>query len=322
MSLIEFCVPYEAFPTLPDAVSPSGRSSGLWLDAPGAAGTLVARAGGDPLLRHIGEALIEEGFAVIEGAQDHALIDQAVRDYEAFLDQHAEEASLNRDEAGRQFRLANLHLASAAAMRLAKAPDLMRILDFLFGREAAVHTSLTFQYSTMQQLHRDSPYFHTFPESQFIGVWTALQEIHPDSGPLSYVPGSHRAAIDQWEIYNHYRATATSDDAARWSALGEYQRRIVEVAQAIGPRRNAVLRKGDVAMWHPQLIHGGSPAVDPSLKRHSMVVHCCPADTFVFVDDVFLAHQDAEPPRPYYTYAESLGRRHGDFVRPGFMGSI
>jgi ectoine hydroxylase-related dioxygenase (phytanoyl-CoA dioxygenase family) len=270
----------------------------------------------------VGRELIEVGFSVLPGLQDLALADRARADYYEYLQSHSEKAKMNRDIAGRQFRLTNFHIYSDAAMGLAKNEEVMRLLDLLFGREAAVHTSLTFQYSTMQALHRDGPYFHTFPESLFFGVWTALQDIDPESGPLCYVPGSHRIEIDQWDIYNKELAKGLDPDTAQRSALHIYQSRITQRGEAFAPRAYAVLKKGDVAIWHPQLIHGGSPARKPELQRHSMVAHCCPIDTYVFVDKIFFQHQEVTAPPPYYSFTETLGRKHADFVMPDFMGSI
>jgi phytanoyl-CoA hydroxylase len=303
-------------------VSPNGRKSGLWLDAPNAITQLNDRGRNDMLLQKVGRELIEVGFSVIPGLQDPGLCDQARRDYYDYIREHSDDAAKHRDEVGRQYRLTNFHVASEAAMKIAKNPEIMRVLDFLVDREAAVHTSLTFQYSTMQALHRDSPYFHTFPESLFFGVWTALEDIDADSGPLSYVPGSHRIKIDQWALYNEALAKARKPDAARLAALQSYQSKIITMANRFAPRAYSVLRKGDVAIWHPQLIHGGSPAKRPELTRHSMVVHCCPADTHVYIDDAFFQHQKDTPPRPYYSFVESMGRKHGDFRVPGFMDSI
>ena len=294
----------------------------LWLDWPDAEGQISARAGGDAVLREVARGLIEEGFAILPGMQDPALCDEARADYERYLDDNRDDADKHRDPEGRQFRLANFHLCSDAAMQLAKNPEILRIVDFVFGREAAVYTSLTFQYSTMQALHRDSPYFHTFPAGQFAGVWTALQGIDPKSGPLSYVPGSHRKGFDQQAYYREALERTGDPDQARTEGLRRYQTEVNAYGETVAPRRYAVLAKGDIAIWHPELIHGGSPAEDQRLKRHSMVVHCCPADVFVFADDVFLQHHDPEPPAPYYRYAESYGRKHGDFGRPGFMSAI
>lgn len=298
------------------------HASGLWLDAADALTQLRDRAGNDVLLQRVGRDLIKDGFSIIQGVQEPRDIEQTNRDYDAWLEHNREEAEMNRDPQGRQFRLVNFHVASEASMRLAKNPEVMRVLDFVFGHEAAVHTSLTFQYSTMQQLHRDSPYFHTFPKNLFVGVWSALQDIDPDAGPLSYIPGSHRFEVDQHAYYREALETLGDAEAARGFALTRYQQEITERSEAMGARTYGLLKAGDVAIWHPQLVHGGSYANRPEIKRRSMVVHCSPADTQVFVDDVFVAHQDDAPPAPYYDYVESLGRQHSNFGVPGFMPSI
>ena len=307
-------------PVLP--VGPSGRTSGLWLDAVDALQQLSDRARNDVFLRRIGHDLITAGFTIVSGLQDVTLIAQARKDYDhCTLQTYPEQAGTNRDNAGRQFRLANFHLYSDAAMKLAKNQKIMRLLDFVFGKEAAIHTSLTFQYSTMQELHRDAPYFHTFPESCFVCGRRCRTYIRIP-GPLSYIPGSHRLAIDQWTLYNEALTKTEDRQLARREALHKYQHSISEMGKSFAPREYALLNSGDIAIWHPQLIHGGSTANNAALKRHSMVVHCCPADTFVYVDDVFLMHHEDKPPAPYYEYAQSHGRKHGNFFIPGFMNSI
>jgi hypothetical protein len=295
---------------------------GLWLDEPDAGKQLRGRTEGDPLLERVGADLIDVGFTIIPSVHGVEQVEQARADYYAYLSEHELAATEHRDDSGRQHRLTNFHVYSDAAMRVAKEPEVMRILDFIFDREAAVHTSLTFQYSTMQALHRDAPYFHTFPENLFLGVWTAFEDIHPDSGPLSYVPGSHRFKIDQRALYQEALARSGAPERAHREALSEYQRLVGEKANEIGAREYAVLKRGDVAIWHPQLVHGGSPSRSPELTRHSMVVHCCPADTYVFVDDAFLTRDPDDPPEPYYSYTESMGRKHADWGFAGFMDSI
>jgi hypothetical protein len=89
----------------------------------------------------------------------------------------------------------------------------MSLLDFLFARSAGIYTSLLFEYGSQQPIHRDSPFFHTFPINYFFGVWFALEDIHPDSGPLIYVPGGyrfqvkHRMIFEQLERQNPQQST-------------------------------------------------------------------------------------------------------------------
>ena len=42
------------------------------------------------------------------------------------------------------------------------------------------------------------------------------------------------------------------------------------------------INKGDIIIWHPKLLHGGSNIIDPTLTRYSMVTHNVPINTAVF----------------------------------------
>ena len=74
-------------------------------------------------------------------------------------------------------------------------------------------------------------------------------------------------------------------------------------------------------IWHPQLVHGGSPQKNPNLTRNSMVFHCCPENQAVFQDDVFFSWSEKNPPPPRFQYAESMGRLHGSHGKPNFQNS-
>src|SRR5262249_39522718 len=70
------------------------------------------------------------------------------------------------------------------------------------------------------------------PEGQFVGVWTVLlEDIHPDSGPLSYVQGSHRFRIDQRALYRD-ALSHTRDPAGAPSRSREISPLIIERARS------------------------------------------------------------------------------------------
>ena len=158
----------------------------LWLDEPDALEQLDQRSAGNALYYEAGLNLIKNGWALLPAVQRPEDCEQARKDYAQYIEE-TPEASQNADANARHFRLTNFHLYSEAAMRIGKNPIVMGFLDFIFAKRAAVYTSLTFEYSTEQPLHRDVPYFYTFPEGQFVGAWSPLEDIHPDAGPLSYV---------------------------------------------------------------------------------------------------------------------------------------
>ncbi len=48
-------------------------------------------------------------------------------------------------------------------------------------------------------------------------------------------------------------------------------------------------KKGDILIWHANLIHGGLPVVNPALTRKSMVIH-------YYATDVIKYHEITERP--------------------------
>ncbi|GFE68442.1 phytanoyl-CoA dioxygenase family protein [Chroococcus sp. FPU101] len=71
-------------------------------------------------------------------------------------------------------------------------PPLMETMKSLIGDEMGLHLNLTGWVSTTRDWHQDDYLNPPFVNSWYAAVWMALDDIHPDSGPFEYVPGSHR----------------------------------------------------------------------------------------------------------------------------------
>ena len=288
----------------------------LWLDAPDAAQrTSVARV--PEHMRKAAMDLITKGFTVLRGVQDPAVCQQAIADFGRFCQEHPDQHAASFDEHGRERRLVNFHHYSDAAMQLGTNSDLMELLDFLFAAEASVYTSLTFKYGTQQPVHRDTPHFATWPDGYFFGVWVALEDIDPEAGPLFYYEGGHRFPIDVEGIWKRVCESRPdlSRDEALILALDIYNGYVIDNAPSFGDHRVADMKRGDVAIWHPQLPHGGSPAADPSKSRWSMVFHCAPSEKQVHQHTSFFTHANGEEPAPRYGFTQHYGRnvaRAGD----------
>ncbi len=283
----------------------------LWLDLPDAKAVAQVRAAGDRELLRAANELIDQGFTILPRAAPPELCDAVVADFERYIQENREYADRCKDAAGKYLRLVNFHWWSKNAMALGLQPRLMEALDFVFGLKAGIYTSLYFEVGTQQPIHRDSPFFETFPRNYFVGMWVALEDIDPASGPLMYVPGGHRFSADPHEICRTLRNE--NPGVARGelidSALQTYYGQVIESAKKLGEPVSVPLRKGDVAIWHPQAPHGGSPAIDPSLTRRSIVFHCAPEAIQVYQQDVFFTHDSASPPPPRYGFAEVGGRK-------------
>ncbi|MBA3966717.1 MAG: phytanoyl-CoA dioxygenase family protein, partial [Nitrospirales bacterium] len=241
--------------------SARGEMEALWLDLPDAEQEAVPRGTRyPPHYSRMAREMITEGFTILKGVIEPGLCDAVVNDYQQYLERNKRYADQYIDAKGRHNRLVNFHMSSENAMKIGCHDEIMRALDYLFGYKAGIYTSLTFEYGTEQPIHRDAPFFHTFPVNYFVGAWCALEDINPDAGPLMYVPGGHRFPCDQHAIYKRIRAEnpGQPDDWVVLHALEAYYGEVIARSGAIGATKQAVLQKGDVAIWHPQLPHGGA----------------------------------------------------------------
>jgi ectoine hydroxylase-related dioxygenase (phytanoyl-CoA dioxygenase family) len=145
---------------------------------------------------------------------------------------------------------------------------LVEIASLIFGRQAYPRSTINFLYGSRQELHQDMSVFHVFPGNYLIGVWIALEDIHADSGPLLFSPGSHRH--ERYLKFDNHPQTNL-----RTCALSEYQeyyKYTNKIADKYGIKP-FLAKKGDIFMWHGMLVHGGSPVKNINLTRRSMVIH-------------------------------------------------
>ena len=119
-----------------------------------------------------------------------------------------------------------------------------------------------------QALHQDMAVFHIYPHNYLMGAWIACEDIAPESGPLVFYPGSHRAPF--FPGFTDYPQTnlRTADDPMTRA----YQDYVDGIARRF-ERREFWARKGQVLFWHGMLIHGGAAVARRGVSRKSMLLH-------------------------------------------------
>lgn len=262
------------------------RGSGLWLDQHELIAT-VDPSVTDKEIRGQLQDLIGRGYTHLRGVVSRARCDELIRDFDEYCAAQPE-AERFADQHGNHSRLCNFHMHSDVALSIGLNPRVLAVLDAAFGRRAAICSSLLFEKGSQQPVHRDTLFFHTNPPNQFFGVWTALEDVAPDSGPLAYYVGGHRFHIDARRIAEEYKGQTVG---AMFSA---FVNELHTTCKDGGfPFAYAdFMQKGDVLIWHPQLPHGGSPISRPGATRRSMVFHYMPEGSTVlgieaFFSDVF-----------------------------------
>ena len=281
-----------------------------WIDAPDAIETLRSLDIQEWQYNAL-EDLILRGFTVLKQSASPKICGNVVYDYQRYCAENRAYVDSSLDEIGREKRLVNFHLWSDNELEIATNPRAMSVLDLMFAERACVYTSLTFKFGTQQPIHRDTPHFATWPGNCFCGVWTALEDVRSDAGPLMYIAGGHRFTIDQREIFENVlrdRPDFSLQDQLNL-ALDIYNGRVIDEAPVHGELVVAELQKGDVAIWHPALPHGGAPAQDPFMSRWSVVVHCAPESVQVHQHDRFFMHAGPESPPARYGFTEAFDRK-------------
>lgn len=161
------------------------------------------------------------------------------------------------------------------------------ILSFILGKEVIPFQTINFITGSEQRTHSDSIHMTTYPLGYLIAIWVALEDIGLEQGPLSYYPGSHTMDYVLNEDYDKGGNAIKIGDDKHYSA---YEDKIAEVAKQSGISKQIfTAKKGDVLVWHANLLHGGEPIANPTSTRKSMVLH-------YFAKDVIKYHEISERP--------------------------
>jgi ectoine hydroxylase len=148
--------------------------------------------------------------------------------------------------------------------------QLLKVFEFIFQKRPIPFQTINFIYGSEQKPHSDSIHMTTEPLGYLAAVWIALEDIQEGSGELIYYPSSHKLNYVMSEDYD------TGNNAL---LIGEhnynnYEDKIDQVIKQHNFQpQNFHAKKGDILIWHANLLHGGSPINNPSLTRKSMVAH-------------------------------------------------
>jgi ectoine hydroxylase len=255
-----------------------------WLDRPDALQALEKHPDFkrfDVVLQGKCRQFVQEGFMVLENFYPAAVTNQLNMDVDDLL---------ATGKAGYNFtgrKIFNLwEISPLADGTFFRNPDMLEILSFLMGKKAVPFQSLNFTLGSEQRAHSDSIHMTTEPPGYLLATWAALENIEAGSGPLVYYPGSHRLPFISTDDYPSGKGVFTlGNDSNK-----HYEEKIAEVIAAHQLQPHVFLpKRGDVLIWHANLLHGGSPITRPGATRRSMVCH-------YYAEDVICYHEMSQRP--------------------------
>lgn len=152
---------------------------------------------------------------------------------------------------------------------------LVEVVEHLIGQPCLLHLNLTGWVSTERAWHQDT--YLNPPEvgDAYLAVWIALDTVHPEAGPFEWFPQSHR-----WPVLS--REAVFRELGPEQQADPDWPRQTEELVaplwEAEAARRGVTARRflagrGDVLLWHPRLVHRGSPPLDFGRSRKAVIAH-------------------------------------------------
>lgn len=205
----------------------------------------------------------ENGYAILPNFISEEKADEINQEIERLLDTRTVSWRY-----GNKIMFAIKH--SRLLMSVGLDKKLNSILNLLMVKEVELFQSINFKTASEQRTHSDSIHMSTFPHGNIIAIWIALEDITEKNGALHYYPGSHKLPY----IMNKDFQNNDSKLLLGNKTYSDYEDKIAEVVKESGLKKEVfTAKKGDLFIWHANLLHGGEPLIDKNSTRKSMVFH-------------------------------------------------
>lgn len=159
-------------------------------------------------------------------------------------------------------------------------PKLIDFLSFILNREVLPFQTISFLKGSQQRTHSDSIHMTTEPLGYLLAIWVALEDVTADCGPLHYFPGSQKLPYVLSEDFENKNTSLAIDG----EYYGRYEDHIGRmVAEKKLEKKIFLAKKGDLLVWHANLLHGGEKVTREDSTRKSLVAHYfCKGDVICY----------------------------------------
>jgi len=142
-------------------------------------------------------------------------------------------------------------------------------MEILMGEPGKLMQSMYFEGNPATWAHQDCYYLDSERDGAMIGIWLALEDIHPGGGRFYVYPTSHKIDIRKnggdFDIAFHH---------------DRYKDLVKDIINKFDLKCHApMLKKGDVLFWGSRTIHGSLDTFEPQFSRNSITGHFIPEST-------------------------------------------
>jgi ectoine hydroxylase-related dioxygenase (phytanoyl-CoA dioxygenase family) len=272
---------------LPNAIASEeplfrSRFGGLWIDRRDAHELLAGRLSRGEVTAKEAETLthyIDHGYVIFPKAVGDEVIDAYLELFELSWDEappsvyvHVERRvrPMSREFYDKITKVSCLHCCFDHAAELIFPLVVLRFLTLIYDRPPVAFQTMTMRKGSEETLHIDTGPLTLTEPMTMAASWLALEDVRPGSGELEFVPGSHSVP----EYLHPSMSKGHNNDMTTYGAVLKQMKAACVDRGFITERFEA--KKGDVLIWHADLLHGGAKIEDPSSTRKSLVTHFMP----------------------------------------------
>jgi len=251
------------------------QTDGPRLDRPDAlAAIAAARAAGRLDATQVSKLQhwVEHGWVILFDTEDQPKVDAALVDAVAhdMMELVRTHKHLPFDEW--KIQLQNRYAVSEAVRRMIHWQPVLRWIGLILGKRPLPFQTLSMPIGSQIPPHADHVLMTTHPQGYMVAAWFALEAAARDAGPLTLWSGSHRLP------YLSAREVGIPHDGSDDECSQVYAQRYYEASRERIARHGLapfyyLAKKGEVLLWHANLLHGGAPIERADSSRKSLVVH-------------------------------------------------
>ena len=206
---------------------------------------------------------LNQGYLILDWQIENHVIDELLKDLNGQYRYDSPHYNLNN-------RIENSFKFSDPVLNLATNEAILSAINELLDGKFFPFQTLNFEKGTQQRLHSD--WFHFAPSNNkgLVGVWVAFEDTDADNGALEVVPGSHKLPYKYPEDLGVKKGSKSDP----YKYYQDYEDAIENLVKSNNLSKKLVpLKKGQILIWHSNLIHGGSRILDAQKTRYSQVTH-------------------------------------------------
>lgn len=205
----------------------------------------------------------ENGFAVLKGFFDAKTIEKVIETVEYLKKK-------KKIKEGRNGKIMFAVYESLFLNSLGDNPMLNELTAALLQGDAKLFQSINANKINAQAEHTDSMHISTFPPGGSLGFWIALEDTKAGQEQIFFYPKSHTLPYYRNSEFGN-QGNALLVGKQKFSS---YEDMLKEKIKERGLEKQFfTAKKGDVLIWHANLVHGATETARPNTSAKHMVFH-------------------------------------------------